>query len=56
MAPKTSLQFNVADDEVILLADNPEATPQAGAEVVKVADAEKALVVPPEQTVCTWNS
>ena len=24
--------------------------------VVKVADDEKELVAPPEQTVCTWNS
>ena len=56
MAPEISAQPNVADEEVMLLADNPEATPQGGAVVVKVAEAEKALVVPPEQMVCTWNS
>ena len=39
---------------MILIAPNPEAIAQvAGAEVVKVADDEKVLVAPPEQTVCT---
>mgnify|MGYP001797550405 CR=1 FL=1 len=55
MAPETSTQSNVADEEVMLLADNPEATPQAGAVVLKVAEAEKALVVPPENIGSCWN-
>ena len=56
VAPETSFQSNVAEEDVILIAPNPEAIAQVvAAEVVNVADDEKALVAPPEQTVCTWN-
>ena len=40
----------------MLLAPKPDGTEHASADVVNVADDEYELVVPPLQTVCTWNS
>ena len=40
VAPETSDQSNVADDEVMFVAVKPEATEHGGAAVVNVADGE----------------
>ena len=40
VAPETSVQSNVAEDDVMLLAVNPDGTEHGGAAVVNVADDE----------------